>query len=584
MKAQQAVSAEVLRAERVASISVRPDQSVRDVMRTIDEAPQHDAPVGIALVVDADHRLVGVVTDGDIRNALTHGHTLISTAEEVMTRNPITVPAGLSVDATLQEMKERVRRSAHIRDNKVKYLILTNDHGSAVDIIDTQSLLVQGDVTNLTVGVLGLGFVGLTLAVSLSDVGYMVHGIDINTRIAEGVEKGQPHFHEVGLDPLLKNHLAKGNFRVHTEVPTGINVFIVAVGTPIGPEGRPKLESVEAAARSVGMRLQRGNLVLLRSTVPVGTTRNIVLPILEEASGLVCGRDFHLAFAPERTVEGAALDELRTLPQIVGGLTSRCKEVTSRFFGQLAPNIVRVASLEAAEMAKLINNSFRDLSFAFANEFAIICDHWNIDAVNVIQAANMGYPRNRIPLPSPGVGGFCLTKDPIIYAWAGRDKGYEPRLPIDGRHINQYIVERVADKVVRFFKRLAQPTEGRKVFIVGFAFKGRPETSDIRHSTTLDLLPMLQEAGFDLYGYDPVVPAKDIITQDVTWQALEDGFAEADAVLIMNNHASYTKLDLYDLLERMNRPSLFFDGWHLFGRNEVEQIEGIAYEGLSGAL
>lgn len=583
MNAQSAVSAEARRAARIAAISIRPDQSVRDVMQTIDQAAAHDAPVGIALVVDADQRLLGVVTDGDIRDALTHGHTLADTAEAIMTRNPITVPAGLSVAATFQEMKERVRRSAHIRDNKVKYLILTDTDGCAVDVLDTQSQFTQGDVTNLTVGVLGLGFVGLTLAVSLSDVGFLVYGIDVNTEVTQAIEQGKPHFHEVGLDPMLKHHLAKGDFRVHTDVPAGINVFIVAVGTPIGADGRPQLGSVEAAARSVGMQLQRGSLVLLRSTVPVGTTRDVVLPILEETSGLVCGRDFHLAFAPERTIEGAALNELRTLPQIVGGLTVQCKEMAARFFGQLAPNIVRVDSLEAAEMAKLINNSFRDLSFAFANEFAIICDHWDIDAVNVIQAANMGYPRNPIPLPSPGVGGFCLTKDPIIYTFAGRDKGYEPRLPVDGRFINQYIVERVGEKVVRFFKRLAQPTAGRKVFIIGFAFKGRPETSDIRHSTTLDLLPQLQEAGFDLYGYDPVVPREEITAEGVQWQDLADGFDGADAVLIMNNHASYTKMNLYDLLARMNRPGLFFDGWHLFSRNDIEQFEGIAYEGLSGA-
>ncbi|MEM6337562.1 MAG: nucleotide sugar dehydrogenase, partial [Bacteroidota bacterium] len=551
---------------------------------TIDGAAAAGAPTGLALVVDAERKLLGLITDGDVRAALVSGRSLDVVAEDIMTRQPVTVRPGLTPGDTLREMTEQVRRSAHIRNsNRVQHLVVTDEAGVVVDVLDTFDLLQRMDVTNWSVGVIGLGFVGLTLAVSLSEVGYLVHGIDVNAQIAERIADGEPHFHEVGLVPLLKHHLKGERFHVHTELPAGVDVYIVAVGTPIGPDGRPILRSVQAAARSIGAQLKRGDLVLLRSTVPVGTTRNEVLPILEAESGLKGGRDFQLAFAPERTVEGDALNELRTLPQIVGGLTPHCKEVATQFFSKLAPNIVGVDSLESAEMAKLINNSFRDLSFAFANEFAMICDLWDIDAVRVIRAANTGYPRNRIPLPSPGVGGFCLTKDPIIFAWAGRDKGYEPKLPVDGRAVNEAIVDRVGEKVTRHFKRLGEKTEGKKVFVVGFAFKGRPETSDIRHSTTLDLLPALKDAGFDLYGYDPVVSADDVATTGVTPQELEAGFQDADAVIVMNNHPSYAKWDLPHLLGLTRTPALFFDGWHMFERADVERITGITYEGLSGA-
>jgi UDP-N-acetyl-D-mannosaminuronic acid dehydrogenase len=324
-------------------------------------------------------------------------------------------------------------------------------------------------------------------------------------------------------------------------------------------------------------------LVILRSTVPVGTTRQVVLPILEQGSGLCCGEDFQLAFAPERTIEGNALKELRTLPQIVAGFDERSEEVATHFFGKIAPNIIRVNSLEAAEIAKLINNAFRDVSFAFANELAVICDQWNLDAVHVIEAANMGYPRNPIPLPSPGVGGLCLTKDPFIYAWAGREKGYDPILPIWGRRINTVMVNHVAHKVLNFFKRHSLSPVGRKVFIMGFAFKGNPETSDMRHSPTLDLLSLLQKADLRLFGHDPVVPAPMLKEFNVTPSGLKDGFYEADAVIVMTNHDSYKNLDLFGLLPGMRRPGLFFDGWHAFVRKDIEQIHGIEYEGLSGA-
>jgi len=153
---------------------------------------------------------------------------------------------------------------------------------------------------------------------------------------------------------------------------------------------------------------------MLRSTVPVGTTRKQVIPVLEHYSGLAAGSGFHIAFCPERTVEGQAIQELSSLPQIVGGLTEACTEKAVSFWSTLTDTVVRVDALEAAELVKLINNSYRDLSFAFANEFALLADRYNIDATRLIAAANEGYPRDKIPRPSPGVGGYCLTKDPVV--------------------------------------------------------------------------------------------------------------------------------------------------------------------------
>jgi nucleotide sugar dehydrogenase len=569
---------------KVDAISVAPEATVLDTLRVIDRASEHDAPVGIALVVSSDGRLAGVVTDGDVRQAIVEGRSLDIPVREIMTANPITVSSGASPTEMIRQMDEKVRRSSHIRDTKVEYLIVASDDGRVVDVVDTYELFQRADITNWNVAVLGLGFVGLTLAVTLSDVGFTVHGVEANGDRAERIAKGKPHFHEMGLDPLLNHQLAKDRFRVHTTIPSGVDIYIIAVGTPLDDEGVPQLQSIREAALAVGAQLKRGDLVMLRSTVPVGTTREVVLPILENASGLHCGEDFQLSFAPERTIEGQALRELRTLPQVVGGFDRRSVDLTSQLFSKLSPNVVRVDSLEAAELAKLINNSFRDLSFAFANEFAIICNHWDLDAVKIIEAANAGYPRNPIPLPSPGVGGFCLTKDPVIYAWAGRTRGYEPRLPIHGRAINEEMVDLVAGKVRSFFEENEMTTTGKKVFVIGFAFKGRPDTSDMRHSTTLELLTRLEDASFDLHGYDPVVPQHEVERTGVKWNSIEDGFKDAAAVLVMNNHRSYADLDLFSLLSSMRTPGLFVDSWHMFIRREVEQIEGITYEGLSGAL
>jgi nucleotide sugar dehydrogenase len=570
--------------EIVAAVSVSPTDTVRETMRTIDQAAAKKAPVGIAVVVDRAGVLAGVVTDGDIRQALVEGASMESPISEIMTVDPITVKATGSPTDMLTEMNEQIRRSARIKDSRVRYLVVVDDENHVIDILDSTDLESRADVTNWRVGVFGLGFVGLTLGVTLSDAGFMVHGIEVNNGIAERIAAGKPHFHELGLDPLLKHQLSTGRFRVHTDPPAGLDVYIIAVGTPIGDDGAPMLDAITAVSESIAPQLKDGDLVMLRSTVPVGTTRDLVLPILERGSGLECGEGFHLAFVPERTVEGQALRELRSLPQIVGGFDRRSIEMASQVFLRLSPSVIRVDTIEAAEMIKLVNNSFRDLSFAFSNELAVICNLWNLDAVKIIEAANRGYPRNKIPVPSPGVGGFCLTKDPIIYDWAGKSKDYEPVLPLSGRKINAGMTNLVFAKVQRFCEQNGIETEGQKVFVIGFAFKGQPDTSDMRHSTTLDLLPYLKEAGFEIYGYDPVVDGAEIEKLGVKYVEVEEGFDQASAVLVMNNHRSYPNLDLFTLASSMKKPGLFFDGWHMFQRREIEQISGIQYEGLSGAL
>ena len=566
------------------AICVEPVHTIRDVMQLISDAALHGAPTGIALVVDDEDRLKGVITDGDLRRALVAGRSVDDPGVEIMVSNPITVPPGMTADQMLLHMTEKVSSSGRIRDVKVEFLIVADEQERVIDVLHTVELLIQADISRWPVGVVGLGFVGLTLAVTLADVGFEVHGVDHDSEAVDGVAAGRPRFYERGLEPLLEHQLADNRLQVHSSLPAYLSIFVIAVGTPVDADGVPLLDNIRDAAASVASVLAPGSLVVLRSTLPVGATRAVVLPILEEGSGLTCGRDFHLVFAPERTVEGNALKELRMLPQIVGGFDKRSEEVGARFFGKFAPNIVRVSGLEAAEMVKLINNAFRDVSFAFSNELATICDLWNLDAVGVIEAANMGYPRDKIPVPSPGVGGLCLVKDPLIYAWAGREKGYEPALPVHGRRINAGMVNLVARKVLAFFERHGLSPEGRKIFIMGFAFKGTPETSDMRFSPTLDLLPLLREARVSLYGHDPIVPGREIAALDIVSVGVEDGFAEADAVIVMNNNPGFADLDLASLLPRMHRPGLVFDGWHVLSRHEVNGFEGIEYEGISGAL
>ena len=408
-------------------------------------------------------------------------------------------------------------------------------------------------------------------------------GYDMQDDIVKGINAGNPPFHEKGLSSLLKFHINKRNFKAISALQNEIaDIYILSVGTPLGKEHKPNLEFIEKSAKQIGKILKKRDMVILRSTVSVGTTRNIVLPILEEKSGLRGGEDFYLSFAPERTIEGRALEELRSLPQVIGGYNKRSLDAAANFFSNLNHTIIKVSSLEAAEMVKLVNNSFRDLTFAFANELALICEQWDLDAVNVINAANEGYPRNHIPVPSPGVGGVCLKKDPYIYMDSAQQVDLEADLPRIARRINEYMPVFVFRKIETFIKKHKKNTDV-KVFLVGFTFKGEPETSDIRNSTTIDLIKLMQEkTTWKLFGYDPTVNKKEIENLGVTGCSLREGFKGADCALIMNTHRSYTDMDVLGLAELMNKPALFFDGWHRFPHEEIERVDGIVYGGLSG--
>ena len=568
--------------EKIKHIFVAPDSTIRRTMEIITEAPHKDAPAGIALVVDESGKLVGVITDGDIRRATLRGVSIDSLVEEIMIKDPVTVTKGLSSSEMLRKILRKVKETKRIRSYKVDKIIIVDEQDRVDDVISFFELWRRSEIKTREVCIVGLGYVGLTLAVSLADVGFKVVGVDKNKEIIQSLKRGEAHFHEVGLNALLNYHINKSLFVTASLDSVDSDVYIICVDTPVDENHKPNMENFKDACISVSDVLKKEDLVIVRSTVPVGTSRNIALPILEKQSELTGGRDFYLASAPERTVAGKALEELRRLPQIVGGLDIVSSELTSNLFKKLTPTIINVDSLEAAELIKLVDNTFRDYIFAYSNELALICDRLNLDTVKVIRAANNGYARNRIPVPSPGVGGSCLTKDPYIFMDIAKKVGHEAKLAIIAREINEYMPQFIAEKIINFCSEYEKNISGIKLFIIGFAFKGEEETSDTRKSSTIDLIKHLKtfSNNLEIYGYDPVVSMEEIKRLGAKPCDLETGFENADCVVIMNNHKSYANMDIYGLLSKMNKPALFFDGWHIFPREVVTKVEGIVYEGL----
>jgi nucleotide sugar dehydrogenase len=569
-------------AKNIDTLFISPGDSIRQAMLVIESGPHRAGLSGIAIVVDEQRHLVGVVTDGDIRSAILHGVSLEMNVASIMTRDPIAVTNFTTPMKMYERVVDMLKGGTRMLDRGAGKVIVVDDDRRVVDVIAFLNLWQQADVKTRKIAVMGLGFVGLTLAVVMADAGFSVLGVETQEPVVESLRRGVPHFYESGLANQLRVHIDR-QLQVETHLrPGDCDVYIISVGTPVDDDHQPVLHAVEAATRDVGKALKSGDTVMLRSTVPVGTTRNYVLPILEQESGLRGAKDFSLVFAPERTVAGKAIKELRSLPQIIGALDLQGAEVASAIFREITPTIVMVDSLEAAEMVKLVNNTFRDTIFSFANEIALVCEKYGLDAFRVIDAANEGYPRDPVPMPSPGVGGVCLKKDPYLLKSTAQAMGIEPLILGRSRQVNEYMPYHLFQKFLHFLEVTGRHPQEAQVFVVGFAFKGWPETSDMRDSSTLELVRYLRQAGVKLRGFDPVVNAETIgAVPGVQVCSLAEGFHDADCVFIMNNHPSYEDWNLHELMKTLRKPSLVVDGWHVFRIEDITRVEGVSYSSVS---
>jgi UDP-N-acetyl-D-mannosaminuronic acid dehydrogenase len=412
------------------------------------------------------------------------------------------------------------------------------------------------------VGVVGLGYVGLTLATALADVGLRVIGTEKRSDVVEAVRAGRPSFREVGLEQILTSVVARGRFAAQTDFEPGQTcpVYIITVGTPLDDKGRARLDILENATRQVAAAMPDDALVVLRSTVMVGTTRNLVIPILEQS-----GKRFDIAMCPERTLEGNALAELRQLPQIVGADSARARERAGRLFSHLTNQVLNVSSLETAEVIKLADNTYRDVQFGFANEIARLCDAIGVSANEVISIGKLGYPRTNIAQPGL-VGGPCLEKDPHILCQSAEQYGLELEVTNAARAVN----ERQPDECVGFIadelaRRGASQTP--RIAILGLAFKGVPETDDLRGAMSLRVIEAVKRRlpEVRLTGFDPVVPAVAVERLGLGLVMHGDpleAMAHADAVIIANNHPSFATLSISVIARSLKPGGFVYDFWN----------------------
>jgi UDP-N-acetyl-D-glucosamine dehydrogenase len=384
----------------------------------------------------------------------------------------------------------------------------------------------------MDVGIMGLGYVGLPLAVGFAEEGHHVVGVDVDVRKVEALARGESYIEDI---PSERLRAVAERIDVTTRAAnlSRCEAVLVCVPTPLTANREPDLGPLVAATRVLADLLQLGQLVVLESTTYPGTTRERMAPMLEE-SGLVAGRDFNLAFSPERVDPGRTDYTLRNTPKIVGGLTEACGDRAEALYREVCDDIVRVSTPEAAELTKLLENIFRSVNIAMVNEIAMLTDRMGIDIWEVVDAAaTKPYGFMRFD-PGPGMGGHCLPVDPFYLSWRAREFDLTTEFIELAGKVNQHMPYHCVAKVERVLNEAGKPVKGTRIAVFGVSYK--PGVGDVRESPALKIVALLGALGADLVYHDPHVP--ELPDGGLESLGFDEALAGADLALIVTAHPS----------------------------------------------
>lgn len=396
------------------------------------------------------------------------------------------------------------------------------------------------------VGVIGLGYVGLPLAVEKARAGYKVVGFDIQDKRVDMVNEGKNYIGDIidrDLDEVVRNGMlrATSDFSMIKD----LDCVAICVPTPLDKYKQPDISFVKSSAENVAAYLHKNMLIILESTTYPGTTEELIKPILEKISGLVCGRDFFLAFSPERVDPGNLLYKTKNTPKVVGGIGRDSTELAAALYRNvLESEVFEVSCPAVAEMEKLLENTYRNINIALVNEMAIICDKMGINVWEVIEAAKTKPYGFQVFYPGPGVGGHCIPLDPFYLTWKAREYDYHTRLIEISGEINHYMPQYVVERAYRILNRFGKPINGSKIFILGIAYK--QDIDDYRESPALKVIENFEKEGALVQYNDPYIPR--FINKGREYESMEcskDNLSESDLVVITTMHKGYD----YDFIQ-----------------------------------
>jgi UDP-N-acetyl-D-glucosamine dehydrogenase len=426
---------------------------------------------------------------------------------------------------------------------------------------EKQLLLQKIETHQARVAIIGLGYVGLPLAVAFAKNGFRVTGIDVDETKVDAINRGDSYISDISSEELGR-WTSAGHIRATTgfSALTDIDAAIICVPTPLNKTRDPDVRYLISAGNSVARYLHPGMLIVLESTTYPGTTEELLLPMLKKGGAVEksceVGEDFFLAFSPERIDPGRTDWTVENTPKVVGGVTPACLEVATALYGQAITRIEPVSSPAAAEMTKLLENTFRAVNIAMVNEVALMCDKLGLDVWEIIDAAATKPYGFMKFTPGPGVGGHCIPLDPHYLSWKLKTLNYNARFIQLAGEINSDMPRYWVEKVQDALNDVEKPVKGSRVLVLGVAYK--KDIGDVRESPALDIIALLKEKGADIRYHDPHVAAFSYDGLSLTSEVdLDEALAEADCVVIVTDHSSY------DWAQVAKRAALLVDTRHV---------------------
>jgi len=414
------------------------------------------------------------------------------------------------------------------------------------------------------VGIIGLGYVGLPLAVTFAKKGFDVVGIDIDEDRINKIKKGICYILDVPTADI-KKVVNEKKFTATTDFKCirRLDAVIICVPTPLGTDRQPDVSYIREAVEKIRNNIKRGQLIVLESTTYPGTTEEILLPVLE-STGLKEGKDFYLAFSPERVDPGNESYKTENTPKVIGGISARSSEISKLLYDQVIEEVIPVSSARAAEMVKLLENTFRIVNIALVNEIAMLCDNFDLDIWEIIDAAKTK-PYGYMPFyPGPGVGGHCIPVDPLYLSWKAREHGFETKFIDLASSINeampQYVIRRI-EKIMAAKKKLMNHS---RVLVLGVAYK--KDVKDLRESPALHIISILERRGAKVDYYDPLFPYLKIDGINLTGvKKSPDVFKQYDCGILLTDH---TEFDYGFLAKNLK---LIFDTRNVFDKKGIKR-------------
>jgi UDP-N-acetyl-D-mannosaminuronic acid dehydrogenase len=488
--------------------------------------------IEIAVKLDIKKKLQGIITLGDLRKIVENKPSFNDDISKFINKKVLTVQ-----EKDLNNNLYQLILNKNKNKINFKHLVILDNKKKFKRILDFEKIVNNFNFKKICV--VGLGHIGLPLAIYLLNKFDNIIGLDLNKKKISDIRKGKIDFYEKNFDGLLNQAIKKKKLLLTSSYKRAKSeIYIICIGTNLN-NNKINNNNIIGVAKRLAKIIKKNDVVVLRGTMQVEGSKLIFLQNILKNTKLICGIDFYFGYIPERLIEGNALEELQTLPQLIAGYSSECLIKIKNFAAKVFSSVIELKNIEEGEIIKLASNSYRDLNFSFSNELTRIANNYNLSGHDTIRKANFGYERNSIAKPSVGVGGFCLPKDPILFSKKlGKTEGY--LLGKYSRFINENSTKLFCDLITKKINDIKK--KSKKVLILGLAFKGLPETTDIRNSPSIEICKYLTRKKINYDAYDVMIKKIDFKNIKIKTISKIKNINDYELIILSNNNPKYVSI------------------------------------------